>query len=179
MSAPLSMRLSVCRACPPIDENVVSAAWLHDIGHAPELVMTGMHAIDGAAFLDRSGAPREVVSLVAFHIGPEFEAEERGLLDSLSQFDPPDLTRAETDTSRRTSPDTSGRPPTAGATDQPARRPARPDSGRSIDAPSPGAPRPGSGPRHVRAREHRTNRTNPIETLLHPRQDNQCQSRPP
>ena len=56
------------------------AAWLHDIGYAPDVHGTGMHAIDGATFLDRSGAPQELVGLVAFHTGAEFEAEERGLI---------------------------------------------------------------------------------------------------
>ncbi|MBA8805459.1 putative hydrolase (HD superfamily) [Nocardioides ginsengisegetis] len=68
---------------------IVGSAWLHDIGYAPELHQTGMHAIDGALFLDLAGAPREIVSLVAFHTGAEFEAEERGLIDKLIQFDRP------------------------------------------------------------------------------------------
>ena len=70
-------------------ELLVAAGWLHDIGYAPQLIDTGMHAIDGAAFLDRAGAPSEIVSLVAFHTGAEFEAEERGLVDALLQFDRP------------------------------------------------------------------------------------------
>ena len=69
--------------------NLMPAAWLHDIGYAPDLLHTGMHAIDGALFLDRAGAPPEIVSLVAFHTGAEFEAEERGLVDALIQFDRP------------------------------------------------------------------------------------------
>lgn len=68
---------------------VVAAAWLHDIGYAPRLRRTGMHAIDGALFLDLLGAPTELVSLVAFHTGAEYEAHERGLVDQLIQFDPP------------------------------------------------------------------------------------------
>lgn len=70
-------------------EIVVAAAWLHDIGYAPRLHRTGMHAIDGALFLDLLGAPPELVSLVAFHTGAEYEADERGLVDRLIQFDPP------------------------------------------------------------------------------------------
>jgi hypothetical protein len=73
-----------------VSGDVLAAAWLHDIGYAPEVVMTGMHAVDGAAFLDRAGAPTGVVSLVAFHTGAEFEADERGLVDALAQFDRPD-----------------------------------------------------------------------------------------
>lgn len=68
---------------------VVGAAWLHDIGYTPKLHRTGMHAIDGALFLDLSGAPKELVSLVAFHTGAEYEADERGLTGQLIQFDRP------------------------------------------------------------------------------------------
>lgn len=73
----------------PSRDSLVSAGWLHDIGYAPQLRDTGLHAVDGAVFLDRAGAPSEVVSLVAFHTGAEFEAEERGLVDALLQFDRP------------------------------------------------------------------------------------------
>lgn len=72
-----------------ISEDVVSAAWLHDIGYVPELARSGMHAIDGAAYLELHGAPKLVVSLVAFHTGAEYEADERGLIDELIQFDRP------------------------------------------------------------------------------------------
>lgn len=48
-----------------------------------------MHAVDGAMFLDLMGAPTELVSLVAFHTGAEFEADERGLVDQLIQFEAP------------------------------------------------------------------------------------------
>lgn len=70
-------------------DTVASAAWLHDIGYAGRLRRTGMHAIDGAGYLDLAGAPKEVVSLVAFHTGAEYEADERGLIDQLSLFDRP------------------------------------------------------------------------------------------
>ena len=73
----------------PDADAVVGAAWLHDIGYAPRLYRTGMHAVDGAMFLDLLGAPPELVSLVAFHTGAEYEAEERGLVDRMVQFDPP------------------------------------------------------------------------------------------
>ena len=35
---------------------VVAAAWLHDIGYAPALAVTGFHPVDGAMYLDRLGA---------------------------------------------------------------------------------------------------------------------------
>lgn len=77
-----------------ISADVAAAAWLHDLGYAEELSTTGMHALDGAAFLATEGAPVGVVSLVAHHTGADFEAEERGLraaLASLPAADPVDL----------------------------------------------------------------------------------------
>lgn len=68
---------------------VASAAWLHDIGYAKRLHWSGMHAIDGARYLELAGASAEVVSLVAFHTGAEYEAEERGLVEQLTKFDRP------------------------------------------------------------------------------------------
>lgn len=71
-------------------ESVVSAAWLHDIGYSSKTGESGMHAIDGAAYLDFLRAPPQVVSLVAHHTGAQFEAEERGLLYRLRKFRFPD-----------------------------------------------------------------------------------------
>lgn len=48
-----------------------------------------MHAIDGAAHLREIGAPDQVISLVAFHTGAEYEADERGLSHELALFDRP------------------------------------------------------------------------------------------
>ncbi|WP_238402528.1 HD domain-containing protein [Cellulomonas sp. H30R-01] len=67
-----------------ISAEVVAAAWLHDVGYAEELSMTGLHALDGAAFLVAEGAPADVVALVAHHTGAAFEAEERGLATQLA-----------------------------------------------------------------------------------------------
>ncbi|MBO3102220.1 HD domain-containing protein [Cellulomonas fengjieae] len=77
-----------------ISADVEAAAWLHDLGYAEELSATGLHALDGAAFLAAEGVPAGVVSLVAHHTGADFEAEERGLraeLSSLPAADPADL----------------------------------------------------------------------------------------
>lgn len=63
-----------------VTDVLVSAAWVHDIGYADELVDSGMHAVDGARALQRLGAPDRVVALVAHHTGARSEAEERGLL---------------------------------------------------------------------------------------------------
>jgi hypothetical protein len=67
-----------------ISHNVVEAAWLHDIGYAPELARSGFHALDGALGLERLGMPTPVVALVGHHSGARYEAEERGLLTEWS-----------------------------------------------------------------------------------------------
>lgn len=70
-------------------QTVIEAAWLHDIGYAPEVKDTGMHAIDGAAYLRDRGWSAPIVSLVAHHTGAWSEAYERGLADELNSFDAP------------------------------------------------------------------------------------------
>jgi HD domain len=66
--------------------SVVAAAWLHDIGYAPALVVTGLHPMDGVRYLRERGWPELVVGLVAHHTGAEAEAEERGLTQELREF---------------------------------------------------------------------------------------------
>jgi hypothetical protein len=68
---------------------VVTAAWLHDVGYAPAIVVTGLHPLDGARYLRSEGWPELVVCLVAHHTGAEVEAEERGLSRELAEFDRP------------------------------------------------------------------------------------------
>lgn len=63
---------------------LVSSAWLHDIGYAPSLVSTELHALDGARFLRREGFPERVCGLVAHHSCARFEAAERGLGEELA-----------------------------------------------------------------------------------------------
>lgn len=57
---------------------LVSAAWLHDIGYAPELEDTGFHPVDGARHLRRLGLDERVVSLVAHHSFASMEGDVRG-----------------------------------------------------------------------------------------------------
>lgn len=71
---------------------VVSAAWLHDLGYSLAARSTGFHPLDGARYLSKESAPRELVSLVAYHTGAIVEADERGLGDELAAFDAPDQT---------------------------------------------------------------------------------------
>ena len=68
---------------------VVAAAWLHDVGYGPRVRNSGFHPLDGAAFLRSEGFPDVVLSLVAFHSGASEEADERGLTESLGRFTPP------------------------------------------------------------------------------------------
>jgi putative nucleotidyltransferase with HDIG domain len=67
-----------------------AAAWLHDIGYAPGLTLTGLHQLDGARYLrDTQHADAMLCWLVAHHSCAVIEARERGLADALSsEFDP-------------------------------------------------------------------------------------------
>jgi len=74
-----------------LSDNVIAAAWLHDVGYASELVDTGFHPLDGARYLRRAGVNGQVVSLVAYHSCAEIDADVRGLGDVLtSEFKPGD-----------------------------------------------------------------------------------------
>jgi putative nucleotidyltransferase with HDIG domain len=66
------------------------AAWLHDIGYAPGLTLTGLHQLDGARYLrDAQHADALLCRLVAHHSCAIIEAGERGLADVLSfEFEP-------------------------------------------------------------------------------------------
>jgi putative nucleotidyltransferase with HDIG domain len=67
-----------------------AAAWLHDIGYAPGLAVTGLHALDGARYLrDAQHADAMLCRLVAHHSCAIIEAGERGLADVLGlEFEP-------------------------------------------------------------------------------------------
>ncbi|HLN67031.1 MAG TPA: HD domain-containing protein [Streptosporangiaceae bacterium] len=67
-----------------------AAAWLHDIGYAPGLAVTGLHALDGARYLrDAQHADTMLCRLVAHHSYAVIEADERGLADVLGlEFEP-------------------------------------------------------------------------------------------
>jgi hypothetical protein len=74
-----------------LPDDLVAAAWLHDIGYAPGLAETGFHPLDGARYLRRQGVDAQVVSLVAHHSCAHIEAEVRGLGSALaSEFPPAD-----------------------------------------------------------------------------------------
>jgi putative nucleotidyltransferase with HDIG domain len=88
---------------------VTAAAWLHDIGYAPTLAVTGFHPLDGARYLrDAQHADPVLCSLVAHHSGAMTEAAERGLDGELArEFSPAraDLGDALTYCDMTTSPD--------------------------------------------------------------------------
>ena len=69
-------------------DTIVAAAWLHDIGYAPDLVAnTGFHPIDGAAYVSRTCPDLwSAVNLIAHHSGALFEARERGLEAELASY---------------------------------------------------------------------------------------------
>jgi hypothetical protein len=71
-------------------ELLVCAAWLHDIGYAPKLVDTGLHALDGARYLrDVEQADPRLCALVAYHSCAHVEARNRGFGDRLAaEFEP-------------------------------------------------------------------------------------------
>ncbi len=72
---------------PPSERDVlVAAAYLHDLGYAPPLAETGLHALDGARHLRALGYER-LAGLVAYHSASRREAELRGLLTELAEFE--------------------------------------------------------------------------------------------
>ena len=68
---------------------LIAAAWLHDVGYAPPLNRLGFHPVDGARYVRQQGQER-LACLVAYHSGAWFEAQERGLVDALAEFEPED-----------------------------------------------------------------------------------------
>ena len=70
---------------------LVSAAWLHDIGYAPDVADVGFHPLDGGRFLRRAGAGERLARLVAHHSCAVHEARVRGLDGVLlAEFEPED-----------------------------------------------------------------------------------------
>jgi HD domain-containing protein len=73
------------RILPQQADLLQAAAWLHDIGYASPVAVTGFHPLDGARCLrdTRFGDPT-LWTLVAHHTCAEIEAEARGLGDVLA-----------------------------------------------------------------------------------------------
>jgi len=68
-------------------ELLVSSAWLHDIGYASALVISGCHHLDGAMHLAELGQT-SLARLVAHHGSAVAEARLRGLRAELDSFPP-------------------------------------------------------------------------------------------
>jgi hypothetical protein len=64
---------------------LVAAAYLHDIGYAPDLERTGLHQLDGARYLRSLGAER-LARLVAHHSEARFEIRLRGFGEELTAY---------------------------------------------------------------------------------------------
>lgn len=67
-------------------ELLVAAAYLHDVGYAPELARSGFHPLDGALHLEDLGQ-RRLASLVAHHSASKTEAGLRSLASDLARFE--------------------------------------------------------------------------------------------
>jgi HD superfamily phosphodiesterase len=75
----------ICGALEPEDRPyLVAAAWLHDIGYSPDLKQTGVHQLDGAAWLRPHNW--RLACLVAHHSEARFELTLRGYGDELAQY---------------------------------------------------------------------------------------------
>jgi hypothetical protein len=64
---------------------LVAAAYLHDIGYAPDLQQTGLHQLDGARHIRALGAER-LACLVAHHSEARFEVRLRGCGNELAAY---------------------------------------------------------------------------------------------
>jgi HD domain len=65
--------------------SLVAAAYLHDIGYAPDLRRTGLHQLDGARYIRSLGAER-LARLVAHHSEARFEIRLRGFGEELATY---------------------------------------------------------------------------------------------
>jgi len=78
----------VAPAFTPAERDVlVASAWLHDIGYASSVAVTGMHQVDGARHLAGLGVPFRVCALVAHHAGAAAVADLVDLNGALAVFD--------------------------------------------------------------------------------------------
>ncbi len=66
-------------------KTLVIAAWVHDIGYASDLAVTGFHHLDGARHLESIGEHR-LACLVAHHSSGTEEAGVRGMQEDLAPF---------------------------------------------------------------------------------------------
>jgi hypothetical protein len=60
-----------------LSDDLVAAAWLHDIGYAPGLAETGFHPLDGARYLRRQGQFRVVIGSGQRPVIPQISRDYR------------------------------------------------------------------------------------------------------
>jgi HD domain-containing protein len=65
---------------------LVAAAWLHDIGYAEAVRVTGFHPLDGGTYLRGARWPERIASLVAHHSEALCVARIQGMADLLASF---------------------------------------------------------------------------------------------
>ena len=77
----------LARSLAPEDADLlVASAYLHDVGYAPKLAISGFHPLDGARHVRALGHSR-LAGLVAHHTGARHEARLRCLQQALAEFD--------------------------------------------------------------------------------------------
>lgn len=89
----VASRLAATAPLAPDWETLITAAWLHDIGYAKSIRRTGLHALDGALWLQSQGWDSQIVALVGHHSGAVNEAAVRGEMEEFEQLPRPDQTR--------------------------------------------------------------------------------------
>ena len=82
----------IAHVVPPADRDLlVAVAYLHDVGYAPQLAQTGFHPLDGARWIRDHGPAGRLARLVAHHSCAVYEAQVRGLAETLlREFEPED-----------------------------------------------------------------------------------------
>lgn len=88
---------AVAAAVPAADRDLlIAAAYLHDIGYAPSIALTGFHPLDGARWVRDNGPSPRLARLVAHHSCAVYEAQVRGFLSALlAEFAPDDSATAD------------------------------------------------------------------------------------
>lgn len=80
----------VAKAVPLTDRDLlVAAAYLHDVGYAPALAVTGFHPLDGARWVRDHGPGGRLARLIAHRSCAIYEARVRGFHNVLlAEFEP-------------------------------------------------------------------------------------------
>lgn len=65
---------------------LIAAAWLHDIGYAPDLRSTGFPPVDGALYLQDHRWDDDITTLIAHHTGAALVPVKRSVRAVLSDF---------------------------------------------------------------------------------------------